>query len=204
MFKTMQIAIMILVCASFATAQSNDYKKYEFFAGYSQAVVVHGIEDDAILDDPEDYYGFNTSVTRNFSRYAGVKLDFSGHFRTRIIPFATSPIGIDLKARLYNVLGGLQIKDNSTDKTFKPFVHALVGVAHVRNRVHINNDLCVAIPCQDFTESDTGLAGVVGGGVDLRLSDRIDVRIIQIDYNPTRLFDASQRNLRIGFGIAFH
>lgn len=102
----------------------------------------------------------------------------------------------------------ITILDNSSETTFKPFVQALVGVARIRNRVNISNDVCIAIfpiPCPaDFTERDTGVAGIFGGGIDIRASNRIDIRVIQMDYNPTRLFDSSQRNLRIGFGIVFH
>jgi hypothetical protein len=74
--------------------------------------------------------------------------------------------------------------------------------------VDINNDVCVAIfpfPCPpDFTEKDTGFAAAFGGGIDIRASNRIDIRVIQIDYNPTRLFDGTQHNLRVGIGIVFH
>lgn len=208
MFKTTLIGIMILACASLAAAQSDDYKKFDFFAGYSFNHINHGIEDDDIIDEPNGFHGFNTSITGNVSRYVGLKFDFSGHFKSRTIPFGPIGNGIDLDSRLYNFLGGVQVKDNSSEKTFKPFVHALVGAAHVRNRVDISNDVCIAIlpvPCPgDFTEKDTGLAAAFGGGIDIRASDRIDIRVIQVDYNPTRLFDSTQHNFRVGVGIVFH
>ena len=82
-----------------------------------------------------------------------------------------------------------------------------MGAAHIRNRIDISNDVCVAIapnPCPpDFTEKDTGLAAAFGGGFDFRVSNRIDIRLIQIDYNPMKLFDSTQQNIRIGIGIVF-
>ena len=208
MFKTILTVLTILACASLAAAQSDDYKKFELFAGYSHNWINHGIGDDDIIDEPEGFRGFNTSLTGNVSRYLGLKFDFSGHYKNRTIPFGPSATGIDLNSRFYNFLGGVQLKYNSTETNFKPFVHALAGAAHVRNRVNISNDVCIAIapnPCPpDFTEKDTGFAAVIGGGIDIGVNDRIDIRVIQFDYNPTRLFDTHQRNLRVGIGIVFH
>ena len=214
MFKTMLIATLILACASIAAAQ-NDYKKFEFFGGYSHNRVDTGIGDDEpalqdIIDEREGFHGFNTSVTGNLSRYFGVKFDFSGHFKSKRFPIAATPNAdaLEIDSRVFNFLGGVQIKDNATDATFKPFAHALVGAAHARNRVDVPPGGCIAIfpsPCPvDFTESETGFAGAFGGGIDIRVNKRIDIRAIQIDYNPTRLFDSTQHNFRIGVGIVIH
>lgn len=210
MFKTLLIGITVVACASLAAAQSDDYKKFELFGGYSYNNISHTVGDDDLADDPAEFRGFNTSVGRNISRYMGLKFDFSGHFNNRTIPFGQNASGIDLNTRVYNFLGGVQFKNNSSDadSNFKPFFHALVGAAHIRNRVDIRNDVCVAIspvPCPpDFTVKDTGFAAAIGGGVDISVNDRIDIRLIQIDYNPTRLFDSTQRSLRIGIGIVIH
>lgn len=59
---------------------------------------------------------------------------------------------------------------------------------------------CVAEP----RVSDTGLAAALGGGLDIRLNKRLDLRAIQVDYNPTRLFGSTQHNIRIGIGIVIH
>ena len=207
MFKTTLIATLILACASIAAAQS-DYKKFEFFGGYSHNRIDTGIGDDDpdlgdIIDEREGFHGFNTSVTGNVTRYVGVKFDFSGHFKSRT--FLTDAVDID--SRVFNFLGGVQIKDNGTEGTFKPFAHALAGAAHARNRVNFNSG-CIAIfpsPCpDDFTASETGFAAAFGGGIDIRLNDRFDIRAIQVDYNPTRLFDSTQHNFRIGVGIVIH
>lgn len=199
------LALALLTSGSVATAQS-EHKKIEVFAGYSHNRVDTGIGDDDpdlndIVDEREGFHGFNTSITGNVSRYLGLKFDFAGHFKERDIPFGgTSSLNLD--SRVYNFLGGVQVKDNATDATFKPFAHALIGAAHVRNRVTFSGG-CVAIvpsPCPNFTDTETGLAGAVGGGIDIRASDRVDIRVIQVDYNPTRVFDSTQHNFRIGVG----
>ena len=214
MFKTIVIGIMIVACASMAAAQTDDYKKFEFFAGFSHNRVDTGISDDDpslsdIIHEREGFNGFNTSITGNLSRYFGLKFDFSGHFKKHAIPFGSSTTAsVDIDSQLYNFLGGVQLKDNSSETKFKPFAHALAGVARARNRVDFSNDVCIAIfpsPCPaDFTDTQTGFAAALGGGLDIRAGSRFDVRVIQFDYNPTRLFDSTQHNFRIGVGIVIH
>ena len=199
---------MILACASLAVAQSDEYKRFEVYGGYSYQLVGNDFDDDDVILDPESFRGFNGSITGNISRYFGLKADFAGHYKSRPIGFGPVAHGIDVDTQRYTYLGGVQIKNNSSEATFKPFVHALVGAVRVRNRVKINDELCIAIaptPCPaDFTEKETGFAAAFGGGVDIRASDRIDFRLFQIDYIPTRLFDGRQHSLRLGIGIVFH
>jgi hypothetical protein len=209
MRKALFLALAILTSSSVAVAQS-DYKKWEFFGGYSHNRVDTGIGDedpalDDIVDEREGFHGFNTSITGNVSRYFGLKFDFAGHFKEKDFPFPLSS-NLNVDSRVFNFLGGVQVKDNATDATFKPFAHALIGAAHVRNKVTFSGG-CIAIvpsPCPNFTDSETGLAGAVGGGIDIRASNRVDIRAIQFDYNPTRVFDSTQHNFRIGVGIVFH
>ena len=210
MFRTMLILTMMVACASIAAAQS-DYKKFEFFGGYSHNRVDTGIGDDDpslgdIIDEREGFNGFEASATGNLSRYFGLKADFSAHFKKQSFS-SGAPASVEVDSRLFNFLGGVQLKDNSTDKTFKPFAHALVGVAHTRNELRFNQIICIQIfpgPCTDTTVTETGFAGAFGGGLDIRASDRVDVRVIQFDYNPTRLFDSTQHNFRFCVGIVFH
>jgi hypothetical protein len=209
----MLIGMLMITCASIAAAQSADYKKFEVFAGYSHNRVDTGIgaDDDDIddfLDEREGFHGFNVSATGNVTRYIGFKFDVSGHFKSRSVPFGTIASAADIDSQIYNFLGGVQLKDNSTDVTFKPFAHALVGLGHVRAKVNFSNDFCIAIspsPCPvDSTESENGFAGAFGGGIDIRASDKIDIRVIQIDYNPMRVSGTTLHNFRFGVGIVFH
>jgi hypothetical protein len=209
----MLIGMLMITCASIAAAQSADYKKFEVFAGYSHNRVDTGIgaNDDDIddfLDEREGFHGFNVSATGNVTRYIGFKFDVSGHFKSRSVPFGTIASAADIDSQIYNFLGGVQLKDNSTDVTFKPFAHALVGLGHVRAKVNFSNDFCIAIspsPCPvDSTESENGFAGAFGGGIDIRASDKIDIRVIQVDYNPMRVSGTTLHNFRFGVGIVFH
>jgi opacity protein-like surface antigen len=204
------LVVLVLTSSSMAAAQS-EYKKWEFFGGYSHNRVDTGLSDDDpdfddFIDEREGFHGFNMSITRNVSRYVGLKFDFAGHFKKRDIPFLGTPAVLNIDSRIFNFLGGVQVKDNATDATFKPFGHALVGGAHFKTEGRFNGG-CIGLfpsPCPSFSESDTGFAAAVGGGVDMRVSNRVDVRVIQFDYNPSRIADSTQHNFRIGVGIVFH
>ncbi len=212
MRKLVLFAILIVATASMAFAQStDDYHKVEVYGGYSHNRVDTGIDDNDpelsdIVNEREGFNGFNASITGNFTRYVGLKGDFSGHFKSKTFPIGAASVDID--STVYNFLGGVQIKDNSKETRFKPFVHALIGAARVRNKIDFSNNVCAAVfpsPCPvDATETETGFAGAFGGGLDIRAGKRVDIRVIQFDYNPTHVFDQTQHNFRIGAGIVFH
>jgi outer membrane protein with beta-barrel domain len=226
------MAVVLAFTVPLAYAQSSDdYNKVEVYGGYSHSRTDTGIENTfPVLGDDlkgrEGFNGFNASVTANLSRYVGLKFDSSGNYRSDALrvnlafPCQPAPLCLpaivpaDVRARasLYNFLGGVQFKDNSAETRLKPYAHLLVGAA--RTRVKVDEPLVCAIPegCpvgsgssrNILNESDTGFAGAFGGGLDIRVGKRIDVRVIQLDYNPTRLFDNTQHNFRAGAGIVFH
>lgn len=210
MHRVLMAFAMLVLCASAAFAQ-DDYNKFEFFGGFSHNRIDTGITDSDpdfsdIIEEREGFNGFNTSITGNVNRHLGFKFDFSGHFKKSSYSVGTSAVDVD--STLFNALGGVQVKDNSKETRFKPFAHALAGIARARSEVTVPPQVCVAIfpsPCpSSFTESETGFAAALGGGLDIRAGRRVDIRAFQFDYNPTRLFDSTQHNFRIGFGIVIH
>jgi hypothetical protein len=118
----------------------------------------------------------------------GLTGDFSGHFTTRSI---ADPLGgtIDNHVRVFNLLGGPQYRFRSNSR-LTPFVRALAGIANTRSRLEV--------PSLNSTEtlSSTDFALAIGGGLDVRVSERVDLRVFQVDYNPIFL---SSRN-ELGFG----
>jgi opacity protein-like surface antigen len=193
----------ILSCAVFAQAD-DEFNKNEFYVGYSNQQL-------ATNNERESANGFEVGYTRNLNRYFGVKVSFSGAYKNDQIS-ATDPVGgdftfrLDSKRSIHNLLGGIQVKDNDPDTKVKPFAHALVGVA--RNRFTSDNFTCTSGNCPpvgfpDFEVTDNGFAGAFGGGLDIRLNRRIDLRVIQVDFNPTYSNNRSDNNIRIGVGIVF-
>jgi hypothetical protein len=217
--KKLTLALGLLVfSAVFAAAQAtDDYKKGEFYVGYSNGQVDTGVDSgdsvNSFFRDRKNFHGVNVSGVYNLSRYFGVKGDVSATYNSSTFTtpvFSGVPnqtVTFDTKNSLYNYVGGIQVKDNSNSGTFKPFAHAMVGGATGRSKIK-NIQCSPATPCDFFvgsndTQSDTGFSGVFGGGLDFRLNNHFQIRAIQVDYNPVRSFGQWDQNLRLGAGIVF-
>lgn len=119
--------------------------------------------------------GFDASAVYNFRRYIGVKGDVS----------ATKDFN---DTSTFQVSGGVQFKDNSKkdEKRVKPFGHVMAGFGNQSNY-------------------GDGVSVIVGGGVDIKVNDKIDIRAVQYDINPiiiTRTNGVVLNN-RISAGIVF-
>lgn len=207
-------AAIVIGSAAFATFAQDGRHIVEVFAGYSFLHSDTGFnEATGIPRDVSDMdfnsHGFNASVAGNLHRYVGLKFDLSTHGSERNIENGFGDVG-GLKLRTTQFLGGVQIKDNRTDGgRFRPFAHALVGVAHQSLSPTTS---IVFIPAERGRINDPAMA--IGGGIDVNISRRIALRLIQADYNPifrrdhrfpvSTLQGRTQNNFRIGFGIVFH
>jgi opacity protein-like surface antigen len=168
-----------------------------------------------------NFSGFDLGLTWNVHRWLGITADVTRHARKRtfIDDFGgiTQTIGTD--ESLLNVLAGVQVKDNATGARVKPFAHALAGVARYTDRQSQDLD---ALPQFDYLARDreTSLALKIGGGIDVAVTPRVDLRVIQLDYNPVYArnrsygsisgpftFDVKGRtaqNWIVGFGVVVH
>ncbi|MEP7149844.1 MAG: hypothetical protein ABI857_13270 [Acidobacteriota bacterium] len=217
MNKIITAISLVMCCMAVGIAQDPDdgYKKGEFFVGYSNQQVDTGLGD--IGDDlgtdiskRETFQGFDVSGVYNVSRYVGLKADVSGAYNNRSFIFyvptpggGTGNLAFQTKNALYNFLGGVQLKDNSKSGRLKPFAHAMIGAAHARTKVR-ELGCSAGVDCTGIESgSETGFAGVFGGGIDVRLNNRIQIRLIQADYNPVWNSGFRQDNIRFGFGLVF-
>lgn len=215
---------LVIVSSIFAFAQSSDdFHKGEFSAGFSHNQVDTGISDsdfstngsnnssNKFFSKRQGFNGVEFSGVGNISRYVGIKGDFSANYKTYTVDTpGFAPSQFKVKASLYNVLGGVQIKDNARDGSrFRPFAHVLAGFANGRTKFDnsfTSGSFCqqAGIDCRDSSVSETGFAAAIGGGIDIKANDRFSIRAIQIDYNPTRLGGSTQNNVRFGFGVVLH
>lgn len=221
MKKLFLLLCITMLSSIFVSAQTaDDFHKGEFSVGYSNNQVDTGISDDNedlrdFFKDREGFNGVEASGVYNLNRYVGVKGDFSVHvkdYEFNVPSVGTTPATrFKVDASLYNFLGGVQVKDNSREGSrFRPFGHALVGVAHQRTKLDnsfFTSTFCqqAGVDCrQDVSDSETGLSGVIGGGLDIKATDRFSVRAFQVDYNPVRIGGTTQNNFRFGIGIVIH
>jgi len=230
MKRLVMLATLVLLSTTTALAQ-DDYKKYEFFGGYSALFVDNLAGDtgspavDDVLGDRQTLRGFNLAVNYNFHKYIGAKFDYSLHLREDEF---NRPLGNGtIDTTLQNFLGGIQIKNNSEDgPTFKPFGHALFGVAVQKLDVD-SPQLPALFGINDFHTNETSFAMAFGGGLDIKLNNKLDVRVFQVDWNiinrgdqqtgivlaptpfqtvgtPFFIPGTRQDNLRLGVGIVIH
>jgi opacity protein-like surface antigen len=227
MRKMALMAVLTLLCSSYAFAQSDDYKKFEFFGGYSLMHFDRATESNNqrltdLLESKELLNGFNVSADYNFHKYVGVVFDYSYHFREDEFntAFSGPPVTLTgtVDTHLHNILGGIQVKNNSHDgPVFKPFGYGVAGFAV--QKVDLESpQLFQAIGVNSISQNETSFAFAVGGGVDIKLSDRFDLRAGKVDLNFIRrgeqqfpatggqlvLPSATQYNFRFGVGIVIH
>lgn len=128
----------------------------------------------------------------------------------------------DIDTRVLNFLAGPQVRfPNQTRAT--PFLRARFGVANTRFNVSSSTQPAGGENVTStFSTSATDFAMALGGGPDVRVGERVALRVFQIDYNPvflrdrsisvpggagaiqpTRLESNRQDNIRLGFGVTF-
>lgn len=178
---------LLLVFVSTALAQSDDYKKFEFFGGYSSLFfdTAEGNTSNTAINDVLEgrgnLRGLNLSGTGNFHKYFGAKFDYSIHWRED--NFARPAGSGTVDSQVQNVLGGIQVKNNSTDgPKFKPFGHALFGIANQREDIQ-SAQLPAIFGISEYSVNETSFAMAFGGGIDIKINEKFDVRAIQLDWN---------------------
>lgn len=210
--------------------QKDDFDRFEVFVGVSNlykfkdhrpilTITPFGLFSQGDKVSTRIFTGVNGAASYNLKRYFGLKFDYSLHTYSRreLVEFATPPIDpsilphftiLDLPFRktFNNVYGGLQIKDNSRDKRLRPFAHLLFGSMIKTEDSFIQGGLSgpslTIIPARMFTRTWGRKAVAIGGGLDVKLSERIQLRVIQIDYNQSKA--GEDKLLRIGSGILFN
>ena len=103
--------------------------------------------------------------------------------------------------RLTQIMGGIKLQDNANTTRFRPFAQALIGLAHSSNLPRVLQQTSSSRTVTII--SGTGPAFVLGGGLDIRLTRKLDLRALQIDYNPIWAKGETFQNLRIGIGLNF-
>jgi hypothetical protein len=188
-------ALLVAATAPFTFAQT-DYNKVDVGVLYSHNRVDTGFDDPTqnFISEREGFNGVEVFVKGNISRYVGLKGSYSFNRKSFDITGGTPVTTFEVDADLHQFVGGAEFKDNAKETKVKPFAHVMAGVVNSRANFE-------GFPA--FDESNTGFAGVIGGGVDFRLGDRVDLRAVQLDYNPHRGGGQTTHNFRIGIGLIF-
>jgi hypothetical protein len=195
MTRVFWLIFLLAANVSIGLAQtSTERPSNEFFAGYSY----NRADINTLTIDPHrtGQNGFNLEYTRNITKHIGLTGDGSAHFHRETR--STTSETFTSKRDQYFLLGGLQFKTRS-GKGVAPFAHALFGASLFRG---FTSNIRAAGNVFTFDDA-TSFAMVFGGGLDIHVNKRIDVRMIQADYAPTFFGSGRQDNFRFSVGIIF-
>jgi hypothetical protein len=184
--------IGIVSVAISAGAQEPD--RFEFFGGYS---LVHAsISTDVPSASPShvDANGFNVAAAAYFNRWFGAVADYSAHFGSESVhfidPFSGQSVIGDVKAHVFPLQFGPQVR--FPGRRVQPFARAMFGFFRIRTIA------------PDFRDLDNDFGFSLGGGVDVRTSEHVAIRVGQGDYLRSHLTPKSwQNNWRFSAGLVF-
>lgn len=183
---------------------SRDYKKFEVYIGYSNASV-QDTNAGNFVNNRKNVNGVQASTTYNVSRFVGIKVDTSTHRSDKTVTVSENGVTAVLgqTTTMTNILGGVQLKDNASERFVRPFGHALAGIGLYRQKFYERDcGNTTAGICSSLVKK-SGLAGAIGGGLDFRVTSWADVRLSS-DYNPIRIDKTVINNFRFGLGVTLH
>lgn len=176
LFLSFSLFLMIMSI----TVHGQETPKVELFGGYSYLRA-----DD--VSSGANMNGWNLSLTGNANSWFGVALDFSGHYRNiNDLPFGTAVVNTHILAV------GPQFAVRSSDR-MTPFAHIMFGVGRSGFRSQTISG--------SFEGVHYSVLGVMGGGVDLKIGNRLGYRLIQGDYILTHFAGRLEHQLRFSTGL---
>jgi hypothetical protein len=220
------LIVCVIALSTAAIGAAQEIPRYEAFVGGSFLRVHAGggeltdlVGTPAIELQPHNMnfnlYGWDASITENANHWIGGEFDASGFYGTLNASFlfpasqALSPTPNFSKpapviTRYQTFLFGPRISMHRAGRV-NYFAHLLIGFADVHTSVNVP-----VIVANDLTQiasgtlkAGEGLAVSPGLGIDVRLSERMTIRPIQLDYLMTRIFGERQDNARVSAGLNF-
>lgn len=170
---------------------AQEIPKAELFTGYS-----------LLRMEKTNLHGFNVSLGTNLNPNLAIVTDFSGNFGSsneRVFGLSS-----DVDFRSFSFTIGPRAGERINDR-WHVFVHALFGATRLR----VKGTLEGPVSTQSFTESTTSFAGFFGGGLDLKVSESVSIRLLQVDYLIFRGRDglgtgAKTEGARLSFGLVMN
>jgi hypothetical protein len=148
-----------------------DYPKAEVFGGYQYT---H-------LEGTGSSNGFNFAVNGNLNEWLGIAVDIGAAYK--------SEGGVHFSNYTYTFGPVMSLRAN---KSYTPFVHALIGGDHASASVG------------SVSDGANGFALIAGGGVDWNIAPRLAVRAVEADWMLAHgSGGTSSKNYRISTGVVF-
>jgi opacity protein-like surface antigen len=195
------IAVVAVLCHPlYLAAQTRDDHKIQIFGGYSYFLTDHGGDNpfEFLIDERERLHGFAVQAARGLNGFLNIAADVSRHSNTFQTLGSTPHFSVirHSQASLWCFAFGPQVK--VPNHRLRPFAHALFGGARFSVTTTFTGDISGG-----FSESQTKFAMVLGGGLDIDVSNRFAVRVIQADYLRTFFIERTQDTFRYSAGVVF-
>jgi opacity protein-like surface antigen len=175
--KKQLILFVGLFFALTMSAAAQDAPKAEVFGGYSYLRANPGLGAPGF-----NLNGGSGSVAANITPMVGIVGDFGGYYAPNIY-------NSGLNGNILSYMGGPRL--TLRREKLSPFVQGLFG----------------GVRASVSGSSSNSFAMALGGGVDLNVTNRIAIRLVQAEYLMTRFnivgVATNQNNARISTGIVF-
>ena len=166
--------VMSLLIVGFSPARAQDVPKGDVFGGYSWA--------------GGNFHGWNASLTGNITKRFGVVADFSGHYGSELDG------SVLIQEDAHSFLFGPRFSFRR--KRLTPFVYALFGATRFHESAIISG--------QKLSDADTGFSSALGGGLDIKVNERVAIRAFQLDYFRPNFFCEAHNRGRLAAGVVLH
>ena len=130
--------------------------------------------------------GWQASMTEKATDWLGLTQEFGGNYGNKNV------LGYDNHFSTFYILSGPRFYYPGL-KGVTPFVHALFGYEQTE----------ATIKGTTAKATSSSYAMAFGGGLDVKVSRSIAIRLFQADYYRPQAFGYSQNDLRISTGIVF-
>ena len=165
--------LFALVLFFSVAAAAQETPKVEVFGGYSNLFA-------NLNNSSYNLNGVHVSAAENVNSWFGGVLDFSTHFG--------SNAGYNVNTE--SIMYGPRIAYRKSP-AITPSVHALFGA--VRGSRYFDG----------ISVANYRFAVGLGVEIDVRINDKVALRLVQADYIPTHFLDLRQDNIRISAGFVF-
>jgi len=180
------LAIVLLASTMMTLSSNAAAQGGELFGGYSYLRASTG--------SGYNSSGWEGSLTGNFNRFFGLEANISDHYGT--------PPGLGFYSDGLTFLFGPHFAYRSTAR-LNPFAHFLVGGTR-------GTEVPLFAPCPSpgcppqGPLHQTAFTTGVGGGLDLKATRFVWIRMVQADYLREYFSRDTQNDVRLSFGLVLH
>ena len=189
MQKTFLLLVTLLIALP-QTVKAQQFQGIEFFGGYSYLQNNLSSTYSPFYLAPTPFgsnfslNGWQASITEKATDWVGLTQEFGGSYGNKQLQ------GLDNHFSTFSILSGPRFYYPGL-KGVTPFVHALFGYEQTT----------VELQGQNLKATGTSYAMAFGGGLDVKVSRGLAIRLLQVDYYRPQVFGSSQNNLRFSAGI---